>query len=276
MMGEKSFRVGIVGAGAIGKQMFRYLILSGFQTVLKTRDENKKKVLEEETTQWINAKGQKELSAKWHITTDYSRLGECDIIIETVVENIAAKSRIIQTIDEVCSAKTILCTNTSSLSVEMLSGFSSNPDRFIGLHFFNPVYKMNLVEMIPTLLTSSSTISSVSDFVEQLGKRIIVVQDTPGFIVNRLLIPQINDAIKMIESGIARKEDIDASIKLGLNHPMGPIELADFIGLDVCRLILESLYEQYGDDRFVPSTILVEMVEKNQLGRKTGHGFYSY
>ncbi len=199
-----------------------------------------------------------------------------ELVVEAIPENIELKLKVWQSIGEIASQDTILATNTSSISITKLAAVVPKPSRFIGMHFMNPVPVMRLVEVIRAHQTDEETSQKVIHIAKALGKEPIVVQDYPGFISNRVLMPMINEAIYALWQGVATREAIDGIMKLGMNHPMGPLELADFIGLDVCLAILRVLYEGFGDPRYAPCPLLVNMVQAGYLGRKTGRGFYEY
>lgn len=201
---------------------------------------------------------------------------DCDIVIEAVVEDLAEKQKVFTALDKICPAHTILASNTSSLSITDMAAVTLRPDKVLGLHFFNPVPVMPLLEMVRTVLTSEETYQTARAFGEGLGKKAIVARDTPGFIVNYLLLPFLLDAIRAFENGLATKEDIDQGIVLGLNHPLGPFALADFIGLDTILHIADAMYEELKDPRFAAPVLLRRMVTAGMLGRKSGRGFYEY
>jgi len=208
---------------------------------------------------------------------DYAPMAEADLIIEAATEREEIKARIFAAVDKVLGPQAILASNTSSIPITRMAATTSDPARFVGVHFFNPVPVMNLVELIPGLATSAATIETVRAFAaERLGKQVVVSQDEAGFIVNRILMPMLNEAIFVLGSGTANVVDIDKGIKLGLNHPMGPLELADFIGLDTCLAIMQVLYEGLADSKYRPCPLLVKYVEAGWLGKKAGRGFYDY
>jgi len=203
-------------------------------------------------------------------------LKECDIVLESAPENLELKQELLETLSGIVTDRCIIATNTSSLSVTRLASFVTRPERFIGMHFFNPVPMMSLIEVVRGLRTSDETVAAVREFAQALGKTPIDVKDLPGFVVNRVLFPMINEAAFALSEGISDAEGIDACMKSGCNHPMGPLELADLVGLDVVHAILQSLYKEYGNPRYAPCLEIVKRVETGWLGRKTGRGFYDY
>jgi 3-hydroxybutyryl-CoA dehydrogenase len=209
-------------------------------------------------------------------TTSLSDLKECDLVIEAAVEDMSIKKKIFNELDKACPRDTVLTTNTSCLSVTDLAMATGRPDKIAGLHFFNPAPVMTLVEVVPTLLTSLETLEIARDFGQSVGKTVVQAKDTPGFIVNRLLISFILNAIRLLESGVASRADIDTAIKLGLNHPLGPLALADLIGLDVIYSIANNVYKELKDPQYVPPVMLKKMVASGWLGRKSKKGFYDY
>ena len=209
-------------------------------------------------------------------TTDYGGLSACDYVIEAATENEALKIRILQQIDSVSPATTIVATNTSSISITKLAAATRRAERFVGLHFFNPVPVMALVEVVRGLQTSDATVDASAALARRLGKTPIVVRNAPGFVVNRLLVPMLNEAIFACAEGIASAKDIDEAMKLGCNHPIGPLALCDLIGLDVVLAVMEVLYHDFNDPKYRPAPLLKEMVAAGRLGRKSGRGFHSY
>ncbi|RKX98352.1 MAG: 3-hydroxybutyryl-CoA dehydrogenase [Spirochaetes bacterium] len=201
---------------------------------------------------------------------------EPDVIIEAVIEDIELKKKVFKELDNICPKHTIFASNTSSLSISEMASVTKRPEKVVGMHFFNPVPVMKLVEIIRGLSTSDETVKEVTELAKNLKKVPIDVKEAPGFAVNRILVPMLNDAINVLMEGIAKKEDIDTGMKLGCNHPMGPLELADFIGLDTILSIMEFYYEEFGDPKYRPSPLLRQMVRAGYLGRKTGKGFYDY
>jgi len=209
-------------------------------------------------------------------STSYEDLKGAQLVIEAATENHALKLKILKQVDEMLAPEVIIASNTSSISITQLAAATSRADRFIGMHFFNPVPMMALVELIRGYLTSDATHDTVKELAERLGKSPITVKNAPGFVVNRILVPMINEAFFVLSEGIATAEDIDAGMKLGCNQPIGPLALADMIGLDVCLAVMEVYLEQFGDSKYRPCPLLKEMVAAGQLGRKTGRGVYTY
>ena len=199
-----------------------------------------------------------------------------DLVIEAASENIEIKLGVFTQLNKICPDSTILATNTSSLSLTRIAAASGRADRVVGMHFFNPVPLMALVEVIRALQTSDKTYNAIETLANSLGKTPVSVKDSPGFVVNRMLVPMINEAVFILYEGLAQAEDIDAAMKLGAAHPMGPLALADMIGLDVCLWVLNVLHEEFGDSKFRPCPLLKQMVDAGYLGRKTGRGFYQY
>jgi 3-hydroxybutyryl-CoA dehydrogenase len=198
----------------------------------------------------------------------------CDLVIEAIVEKLDAKTELFNTLAQTTPTDTYLASNTSSIAITALGQASRRPDRFVGMHFFNPVPVLPLVEIVRGLATSDDTVATATAFAERIGKTPVVVNDAPGFVANRLLLPMINEAIFALEEGVAPADAIDTVMKLGMAHPMGPLALADLIGLDICLDILETLHRDFGDDKYRPAPLLRRMVAAGRLGRKTGRGFY--
>ena len=214
--------------------------------------------------------------SRMSFTTDVGAAKDAELVLEAVVENMAVKKNVFRELDEVCSPAAIFATNTSSKSVTELAASVSNPERFIGMHFFNPADRMELVEVIRGAQTSEETFQAVFELARAIGKDPIDVEEAPGFVVNRLLTPILNDAIQMLYEGVASAEDIDKAMRLGANHPMGPLELCDLVGLDVVLSVVDTLFDETRDPKYRACPLLRKMVRAGMLGRKTGRGFYEY
>ena len=213
-----------------------------------------------------------------HITfvTDYENLKTADLVIEAIVENMEIKHNLYAAIDEICPEHTIFATNTSSLSITELAACTKRADKFIGMHFFNPATVMKLVEIIRGMHTSDETFETIKALCTEIGKEPVEVAEAPGFVVNRILIPMINEAVTIVQEGVASPADVDTAMKLGANHPMGPLALGDLIGLDVCLAIMDTMYNETHDSKYRACTLLRKMVRAGLLGRKTGKGFFEY
>lgn len=209
-------------------------------------------------------------------TLDLADFGACDLVVEAAVENMGVKKQLFAALDAIVPPHAILASNTSSLCITEMASATKRGDKILGIHFFNPVPVMPLIEFVRTILTSDETMQTAREFGASLGKTMVTAKDTPGFIVNRLLIPYILDAVRVYENGLATREDIDTAIKLGLNHPMGPLTLLDFVGLDTTLFIADAMFEEYKDERYAAPPLLRRMVLAGQLGRKSGKGFYDY
>lgn len=278
-------KVCVVGTGTMGNGIAQTFAQAGHDVLLKGRSEASLQRAHKKISKSLGrmvSKGkmdeetQKAIEARIVDTMDFNDLRDSDLIIEVVAEQMPLKKEIFKTLDEVCKPEAILATNTSSLSITEIGAATSRPERVIGLHFFNPVPMMKLVEVISGQLTDPAVHDKAMEIAREVGKTPVSVNEAPGFVVNRILIPMINEGVGILADGVATREDIDEAMKLGANHPMGPLALADLIGLDVCLAIMEVLYTEFGDSKYRPHPLLRKMVRANLLGRKTGRGFYDY
>ncbi|RYB04404.1 3-hydroxybutyryl-CoA dehydrogenase [Lichenibacterium ramalinae] len=284
-MNEQIKTVGVIGAGQMGSGIAHVAAAAGFGVVLNDLSRERldaglatignamsRLVKKGDLTEEARAQ------ALGHITvaTDHAALGGCDLVIEAATENEAVKRQIFSTLCTSLKPTTLLASNTSSISITRLASATDRPERFIGIHFMNPVPRMQLVELIRGIQTAPETFEAAKGFVDRLGKTCTVSEDFPAFIVNRILLPMINEAVYVLHEGIGSVEAIDTAMRLGANHPMGPLQLADFIGLDTCLAIMQVLHEGLADSKYRPCPLLVKYVEANWLGRKTQRGFYDY
>jgi 3-hydroxybutyryl-CoA dehydrogenase len=277
--------VGVVGGGQMGNGIAHVAAASGLSVVLvdladgllaKARDTISKN-LEREVSKGKRSADERDAAlSRLSTATDIGRLSGADIVIEAVVETEKVKKDLFGRLDAACKPETILASNTSSISITRLGAATKRPDRVIGMHFMNPVPMMQLVEVVRGIATSDITAAAVEELSRKMGKTPISCNDSPGFVSNRVLMPMINEAIETLREGVATPEAIDGIMKLGMNHPMGPLQLADFIGLDTCLAILKVLHEGFGDPRYRPSPLLAKMVDAGWLGKKSGRGFYEY
>jgi 3-hydroxybutyryl-CoA dehydrogenase len=278
-------RLGVVGSGQMGNGIAHVAAAAGLDVVLcDTSDEILARALRtiEKNLDREVAKGKRTAEEKAAAlsrirpTTDPAGLSGADLAIEAATENREIKTDIFRRLDEILPAGALLASNTSSISITTLAASTRRPDRFIGMHFMNPVPVMTLVEVIRGLQTSDETAAAIEALARKMGKTPIFCNDSPGFVSNRVLMPMINEAIFALYEGVAEREGIDGIMKLGMNHPMGPLALADFIGLDTCLWILRVLHEGFGDPKYRPCPLLVKMVDAGWLGKKSGRGFYEY
>lgn len=278
-------KIAIIGTGTMGNGIAQAFAQGGYNVVMKDLseellqravkniDKSLSKLAEKEK---ISENDKQQTLGRIATTLSYDDIKDCGLVVEAIAENMELKKRVFRELDEICNADCILATNSSSLSITEIAAATKRPEKVIGMHFFNPVPVLKLVEVIRGQLTADSVYECVSGIAEKIGKVPVEVTEAPGFLVNRLLIPMINEGIGALADGVASKEAIDEAMKLGAGHPIGPLALADLVGLDVCLAIMEVLHHEFGDDKYRPHPLLRKMVRANLLGRKTGIGFYDY
>jgi len=278
-------KVGVVGCGLMGSGIAQVCAQAGYQVVVSEITEdllqkglnNIKRFLAKGVERGkVTPEEMDAALARIQGTVDIQDFEDCDLVIEAIIENMEAKKEVFASLDGICPPHTILASNTSSLCITEIASATKRGEKVLGLHFFNPVPLMRLLEIVHTILTSEETFERARKFGESLGKEIVVAKDTPGFIVNLLLIPYLLDAVRALEKGVATKEDIDKSMVLGLNHPMGPFTLLDLLGLDTTLFIADAMYGEFKESRYAAPPLLRRMVTAGHLGRKTGKGFYDY
>lgn len=278
-------KIGVVGGGIMGGGIAQVSAQAGYEVVMSeindellnkglaginsilTRSVEKDRISQEDKDATM---------ARIKGTTNTKDFSDCDLVIEAIIENMDLKKKVFAELDKICPKHAILATNTSCLSVIDMAKATNRPEQVLGMHFFNPVPLMRLLELVKTILTSDETLETARKFGESIGKTVSVSPDIPAFVVDQLANPFLLDAIRMVENGVATAEDIDTGIRLGLNHPMGPLALADLVGLDTILFIANALYDELKDPKFAPPTLLKKMVAAGWLGRKTGKGFYEY
>ena len=278
-------RIGVVGFGLMGSGIAQVCASAGYQTVVREVgqpfldrgfariDSSLARVVKAGKMSQDDAQAAR---GRMRGTTRLEDLRDSDLVIEAVIEEIGAKKEVFETLDRLCPAATILCSNTSSLTIVEMAATTKRQDRFAGLHFFNPAPVMPLVEIVRSITTSDETVATLRDFVRSIGKTGIVCKDTPGFVVNRLLVPYLLGAIRALEQGVASAEEIDTAVKLGLRHPMGPFELIDYTGLDINLHVANVFFDEFKDPSMAPPALLKRMVLAGHLGQKAGKGFYEY
>ena len=282
---ELTMKMFVLGAGTMGSGIVQTFAQAGYEVIMRDIEERVverglaaiTKNLDKSVQKGKMTKEDKDaILGRIRPTVDMSLAKEADLVVEAAIENMSIKKEIFAELDKICKPEAILATNTSSLSITEVASATNRPHKVIGMHFFNPVPVMKLVEVIKGIATSEETKNTIVEISKNLGKEPVQVEEAPGFVVNRILIPMINEAIGILADNVASAEDIDTAMKLGANHPIGPLALADLIGNDVCLAIMEVLYSEFGDSKYRAHPLLRKMVKGKMLGRKTGRGFYDY
>ena len=278
-------KIVVIGGGTMGLDIAQVFAKKGFDVVVRDINDDIIKASEGRLNKGLDklvSKGKMDEAKKADIlahmtfTTDLNMAADADLVVEAAIENLDIKKSIFAELDKICKPETILATNTSSISITAIAAATKRPDKFIGMHFFNPATVMKLVEVIRGAHTSDETYKAVADLSVEIGKEPVEVNEAPGFVVNKILIPMINEAADLLYTGVASAEGIDTAMKLGAHHPMGPLALGDLIGLDVCLAIMDVLYNETHDPKYRASLLLRKMVRAGTLGRKTGKGFFDY
>ena len=277
--------VGVVGSGIMGSGIAEVAAKSGFNVILRSRAQASadamlagldKSLAKQVERGKLEEATRDEIRGRVRAVTDLAELSACDLVLESIVEDLPAKRELFSQLSKICSDKTILATNTSTLPVVEMAMVTDHPEQICGIHFFNPAPMMALVEIVRPITASDEVIATARAFAEACGKTVVDVRDQAGFIVNALLFPYLNNAINLLDGGVASRDDIDAAMKGGCNFPMGPLELLDLVGLDTSLAIIGALYEEFRQPNYAPAPLLQRMVSANRLGRKSGRGFYDY
>lgn len=278
-------KIGILGSSTMGRGLIQHIANCGFDVVFRARrQESVDQALVYIEGQydfmisrgWLAAEKKDENLARIKGSTDINIIKDADFIIEAATEDMEVKKELFRELGKLCRPDIVLATNTSSLSITEIASVTENPERVLGMHFFNPAPVMKLVEVIPGYNTSDASIAAAKKLAEDLQKTPVEIKESPGFVVNRMLIPMINECVAVLAENIASAEDIDKAMQLGANHPMGPLALADLVGLDICLRVMETLHEELGEDKYRPHPLLRKMVRAGKLGQKSGEGFYKY